>query len=139
MKIKANPSALTQTKWYQYAIRFALGGAITVIAGLIAKTFGPTVGGLFLAFPAILPASATLVEKHERQKKERLGLNGKNRSRLAAGLDAAGAAMGSIALMVFAFLVWRFLPARETWLILTASTIAWLAVAVSIWRVGDEF
>jgi hypothetical protein len=38
---------------------------------------GPRVGGLFLAFPAIFPASATLVEKHEKQKKTatRLGRN----------------------------------------------------------------
>jgi hypothetical protein len=30
--------------------------------GLLAKKFGSTVGGLFLAFPAIFPASATLIE-----------------------------------------------------------------------------
>ena len=28
---------------------------------------------LFLAFPAIFPASATLIEKHEKEKKEREG------------------------------------------------------------------
>jgi len=39
---------------------------MTVIAGLIAFRFGPVVGGLFLAFPAIFPASATLIERHGR-------------------------------------------------------------------------
>jgi hypothetical protein len=34
------------------------------VVGLIAARFGPVVGGLFLAFPAIFPASATLIEKH---------------------------------------------------------------------------
>ena len=45
-------------------------GLITAVAGIIAKQFGPGIGGLFLAFPAIFPASATLIEKHEKQKKE---------------------------------------------------------------------
>jgi len=62
---------------------------------MIAKKFGPEVGGLFLAFPAIFPATATLLEKHEKQKKQRKGLNGTKRGRLAAGVDAAGAAMGA--------------------------------------------
>ncbi len=53
-----------------YAIRFLFGGLITVAAGIIAKRFGPGIGGLFLAFPAIFPASATLIEKHEKEKKE---------------------------------------------------------------------
>jgi hypothetical protein len=70
MKIRPDLSALGKTKWYEYALRFAFGGAITVAAGLIANKWGPGVGGLFLAFPAIFPASATLVEKHEKTKKK---------------------------------------------------------------------
>jgi hypothetical protein len=62
MKISLDLSALGKTKWYEYALRFAFGGSITVAAGLVAKKWGPGVGGLFLAFPAIFPASATLVE-----------------------------------------------------------------------------
>jgi len=53
MKVHADFSALRRTKWYEYAIRFLFGGIITAITGLIAKKFGPQVGGLFLAFPAI--------------------------------------------------------------------------------------
>ena len=66
MKIKFNAGAVLQTKGCEYLVRFVIGGGITVMAGLIADRFGPTVGGLFLAFPAIFPASATLIEKHER-------------------------------------------------------------------------
>jgi len=62
MKVSANFSALKKTKWYEYAVRFLLGGSVTVIAGLLAKYYGPVFGGLFLAFPAIFPASATLVD-----------------------------------------------------------------------------
>ena len=39
----------------------------------------PVVGGLFLAFPAIFPASATLIEKHGRERKEKAGLAGARR------------------------------------------------------------
>jgi len=64
MRVSLHLLALRQTKWYEYAVRFLFGGTITVLAGLIAKQYGPTLGGLFLAFPAIFPAGATLVEKH---------------------------------------------------------------------------
>ena len=72
MIVQFQPSALRQTHWYEYLVKFVLGGAMTVIAGLIAAQFGPVVGGLFLAFPAIFPASATLIEKQSanaRRKK----------------------------------------------------------------------
>src|SRR5437762_13087558 len=91
MLIQVDPSTLGQTKWHEYAVRFLFGGLITAIAGIIAKKFGPGVGGLFLAFPAIFPASATLIEKHEKQKKEREGLQGTERAREAVSVDAAGA------------------------------------------------
>jgi hypothetical protein len=38
-----------------YAIRFVIGGLITTATGLVARKFGPVVGGLFLAYPAIFP------------------------------------------------------------------------------------
>src|SRR5437588_12303715 len=73
MRIRIEPAALLQTRWYELALRFLFGGLITAVAGIIAKEFGPGIGGLFLAFPAIFSASATLIEKHETQKKERRG------------------------------------------------------------------
>jgi hypothetical protein len=54
---------------------------------------------LFLAFPAIFPSSATSVEKHEKQKKQQRGSDGTIPGREATGLDAAGAAIGSIGLI----------------------------------------
>src|SRR6267154_5911678 len=105
MRIQVDLSTLAQTQWHDYAVRFLFGGLITTLAGIIAKEFGPGIGGLFLAFPAIFPASATLIEKHEQQKKERLGLHGSVRGRKAAGVDAAGAAIGSIGLSAFALMV----------------------------------
>jgi hypothetical protein len=71
MLIKTDWSVLRKTKWNDYAVRFVLGGSITVIAGLIARKFGLGVGGLFLAFPAIFPASATLAESARRNERVR--------------------------------------------------------------------
>jgi hypothetical protein len=48
MIVQFKPSALRQTRWYEYLVRFALGGAMTVVAGLIAARFGPVFGGLVL-------------------------------------------------------------------------------------------
>ena len=138
MQIKVDYSVIGQTKWYEYAVRFLFGGLITAVAGIIAKKFGPGIGGLFLAFPAIFPASATLIEKHEKQKKEKEGLRGTQRGREAASIDAAGAAMGSSGLFVFALLVWQLIPRHSTWMVLMAATAAWLAVSVLIWLVRKQ-
>ncbi len=135
MQINVDLSALAQANWHEYAIRFFFGGLIVAIAGIIAKEFGPDIGGLFLAFPAIFPASATLVEKHEKQRKQEEGLHGVVRGRKAASVDAAGSAMGSIGLFFFALLVRRLLPHHRSWLVLTGATLAWLIVSVLIWHI----
>ena len=135
MKIHFDPSALAQTKWYQYAVRFLFGGVVTVLAGVIAKKFGPVIGGLFLAFPAIFPASATLIEKHERERKEIKGLQGMERAAGAVSVDAAGAAMGSVGLAAFALLAWQEIAKHSSWLVLTIATIAWLLVSVMLWQI----
>src|SRR6202050_3710175 len=110
LNISVNLSALRHAKWYQFALRFLFGGAICVLAGIVANKYGPTVGGLFMAFPAIFPASATLLENEQQEKKERAGLQGAIRGRKVAGVDAAGAAMGSIGMMAVGAVVWGLLP-----------------------------
>jgi hypothetical protein len=134
MRIKVDASALFKSRWYEFAVRFLFGGLITAIAGLIAKEFGAGLGGLFLAFPAIFPASATLIEKHEKQKKERVGLHGFVRGRKAAGVDAAGAAMGGVGLLVFAWLVKALIGSHQPWLALTGATVSWLVVSLLLWQ-----
>ncbi|HZP64170.1 MAG TPA: DUF3147 family protein [Terriglobales bacterium] len=132
-QIQINPSALRHTHWHDYAVRFAAGGFITAGAGIIAKQFGPTVGGLFLAFPAIFPASATLIEKHELLKKRKHGLKGTTRARQLASVDAAGAAMGSIGLLLFAVLAWQFISKKSPQLVLILATVLWLGTSVLVW------
>lgn len=139
MRVSFNFSTLKREKLHEYAIRFLFGGAVTVAAGLIAKEFGPVVGGLFLAFPAIFPASATLLEKHERQKKLRAGIRNTCRGIRAAGLDAFGAAQGSIGLAGFALLVWRLLPRYAAGLTLAGATVLWFLISVTIWYVRKAY
>jgi hypothetical protein len=135
MRIKVDLSVLGQTKWHDYAVRFLFGGLITAVAGIIVKKFGPGIGGLFLAFPAIFPASATLIEKHEKEKKESLGLKGTTRGRTAASIDAAGASMGSIGLFVYALVVWQFVPTDRAWIVLGGATLLWLGISVAVWHI----
>jgi hypothetical protein len=134
MRIRIDLASLKQTQWHDYLTRFLLGGAITVATGLIAKHYGPVIGGLFLAFPAIFPAGATLIEKHERDKKRRAGIPQTIRGRLAAALDARGAAMGTIALAAFGLFVWKLLPLYNAAVILAAALAGWLALAILMWR-----
>jgi hypothetical protein len=132
--VRLHFSALRQIGRHEYAVRFLFGGLITAVAGIIAKKFGPGVGGLFLAFPAIFPASATLIEKHEKQKKQRAGFDGSKRARGAASLDASGAARGSVGLIVFALLVWWLIPDHRAYLVLAGSAFAWFVISVGVWR-----
>lgn len=97
--IRFSPSSLREGRWYEYLIRFALGGAVTVFTGLKSSRYGPSVGGLFLALPAIFCASATLIEKHEIRRKREAGFVGERRGQGAAALDAAGAALGALGML----------------------------------------
>ena len=98
MMVQAKFGALKGIKPHEFALRFVFGGLVCVVAGLIAKSFGPGIGGLFLAFPAIFPAGASLVESHEKMHKARAGFDGTRRGRAVASIDAAGAAIGCIGL-----------------------------------------
>jgi hypothetical protein len=134
VRISFQLSALRKTKWYEYAVRFVFGGVVTVIAGVVAKKYGPVLGGLFLAFPAIFPASATLVETHEREKKKKAGIPRTIRGRQAAALDAYGAALGTVGLLCFAIVVWQFLPGHDATLVLPAAAATWTLVSILLWR-----
>ncbi len=133
MTVALNLSGLKRTKWYEYVVRFVLGGMVTAGAALIAKDVSPSFGGLFLAFPAILAASSTLVEKHERERKEEKGLQGKYRGRHAAAADCAGAAMASTGLIAFAIFVWKLLPDYNLPAVITGATLLWALVSAVVW------
>jgi hypothetical protein len=118
-EIRLEPGRARRTSLRTYAIRFALGGAVTAAAGLVADSFGPVVGGLFLAFPAIAPASITLIERHDGAR--------------AAGAGALGAAIGGLGLLAFGAVVWLLAGRLPAWLVLLLATLAWLAASVGLW------
>ncbi|MBU6462593.1 MAG: hypothetical protein KGI99_08350 [Bradyrhizobium sp.] len=134
MTVRVKVSALRQGKWSEYAIRFGLGGLATVGAGIAANAFGPATGGLFLAFCA----SATLIEKHERQRKRKKGLRGACRGKQAAALDASGAGWGSIGLCAFAMVMW-FAAKGLSFSALALASLVWLVVSVFLWRLRRVF
>jgi hypothetical protein len=128
-------AALKQTKAHQYGVRFLIGGLCTVAAGLIGKHFGPAIGGLFLAFPAIFPAGATLIESHEKENKQKIGADGTTRGRLAASMDSAGASLGCVGLIGFAVASWQLLKSHRATLAIMTATLVWLVIALSLWLV----
>jgi uncharacterized membrane protein (GlpM family) len=112
----------TGQKSVEMALRFAFGGAVTVTTQLIARAFGPVVAGLFLAFPAILPATLTLIRKHDGPRE--------------AAEDALGALTGSAALVAFGACVWKGFEERHApWAVLLAATALWFLAACFLWWV----
>lgn len=79
---------LRAVKARELGIRFAAGALTSVVAGAVTLIFGPRAGGILLAFPAILAASLTLIEKKENSAEARE--------------DARGAVVGGLALAAFA-------------------------------------
>jgi hypothetical protein len=138
MKITLTLSSLKQTTAKEYILRFALGGLVTAVVGLVAKEFGPVIGGLFLAFPSIFPAAITLVEKHEAQKKGVQGQKAKYEARGAAGSDAAGAAMASFGLLAFGFVVWKWAGEQTPPVVLGFALLAWMFTAMAIWTIRKK-
>ncbi len=141
MNIKAHLSAIRQTKWYEYLIRFVFGGLITVAAGLIAKKYGLVIGGLFLAFPSIFPASVTLVQTHKEEKEEQKGEGKKEQKeegRQAAAKTSLGTSLGSFGLLGFAIVIWQISLALPPWLVLAIALVIWLTVAVLVWWIFQK-
>jgi hypothetical protein len=134
MIVRFQPSALRQTRWYELVSRILFGGIATVLTGLIAKSSGPVVAGLFLAFPAIFPATATLVEKHTKERRRKAGLDGSLRAADAVAIEARGATLGSIGMIVFAAVMWLALPHMPLTLGFVTAGFAWLAVSVVVWQ-----
>lgn len=83
------PGKLRQVQPKDYLIRFALGAAISIVAGIIGKAVSERFGGSFLAFPSTLPASLTLIQQEGTRR---------------AGRNAIGAVLGSAGMVVFAMI-----------------------------------
>jgi uncharacterized protein DUF3147 len=121
MRPTFKPGGLKKAKPWEYVVRFAFGGFVTVCAALVAEAYGPAIGGLLLAFPAILPASLTLVNQHDGRSK--------------ATDDARGARLGSLALAIFGVPVWLCATSWPPSIVLATATLGWLLVASALWAI----
>ncbi len=137
-KVQFNLDSLRETRVHEYIVRFVFGGLCTVIAGLIARRYGPGVGGLFLAFPAIFPASATMIESHEKRRKAEIGVDGTTRGRLAASIDASGAVLGCVGLALFALIVWKTLPHSNAYSVIATAVLGWAALSYLLWALRKD-
>ena len=117
--VHADPHQLQKSSWSDFCVRIAFGGVVAVVAYLVGRQFGPAVAGLFLAFPAIMPASVTLVEKHAGKGK--------------AVSTARGTMAGTLGLLAFGAAVWQLSARASSWLVLAVAAVAWLAVAITGW------
>jgi uncharacterized membrane protein (GlpM family) len=102
---------LRQVEPKELLIRFALGAIVSIVAGVISKTLGVRLGGVFLAFPAILPASLTFVQDKEGTRK--------------ADRTAIGAVLGGAALVGFAAVGEALFSRLNSALVLAAALTAW--------------
>ena len=119
MKPRFAPAGLKKVKAWEYAVRFAFGGFVALGTALIGRAYGPGIGGLFLGFPAILPASLTLVKQHE--------------GRVKAIDDARGAVLGGAGMIAFGLLVWGAARHWPAGVILATALAAWGTVSVGLW------
>jgi hypothetical protein len=138
MIVQAKLASVKGIALHEWAVRFFFGGAVCVAAGLIARRFGPSVGGLFLAFPAIFPAGASMVEAHEKKHKARAGFDGTTRGRTVAGVDAAGAVLGSIGLAGFAVTCWICLPLLSTRVTFALAILVWITLSILFWLLAKS-
>lgn len=110
---------LRHTKPSDLALRFVFGAAASLVAGLVSIAFGPRVGGVFLAFPAILPASLTLIEKNENLTE--------------ATQDVIGAVLGAVGLVALAVVGGGALKRYPIGIALACALGAWFAVSVCLY------
>lgn len=101
------------------AIRFALGAAISVVAGMLGNAFGHRFGGAFLAFPAILPASLTLVQEEEGTRR--------------ADRNAIGAVLGAVGMVVFALVGEASFGRMPAFLALALAMAGWIVAAAALY------
>ena len=112
---QVNPRDVARRKPSEYLTRFAFGAGISLVAGVIGIAFGPVVGGVLLGFPAILPASLTLIEKKEGSEE--------------ASVDSIGAIMGAVAMVAFAVVIVLWATRLGVVPSLLAALVVWLVVA----------
>lgn len=110
---------LREVNWGEVGIRFAFGAAVSLVAGVVGVLVGAAAGGLWLAFPAILPAGLTLVEhKENRRQAER---------------DVRGAILGAVGMVAFAVAVYIGVPLVGGLVAVLVALVVWVVVTLGLY------
>jgi len=112
---KLDVRRIKQVRPRDLLVRFVAGGITSIVAGAVTIAFGPRTGGVFLAFPAILAASLTLIEEQEDSAEARE--------------DARGAVLGGCAMAVFAAVATLTFGVLPGALALALAALSWLVAA----------
>jgi hypothetical protein len=121
--VKFEPAHLREIAPWEYAVRFVFGGAICVLTGIVGAHWA-TYAGMLMAFPAILPASLTLVQEHDGRER--------------AEQDARGGRIGVLGLAAFAGVVAIAAGELAAPTVLALATFAWAVVAVGGWLLRER-
>ena len=113
------PGRIKEARFRDMAVRFAFGGTISVAAALVGAATTESIGGVFTAFPAILVASLTLIDKQEDQEH--------------ASYDAVGAALGALGFIACALFISLTLQRWPTAASLGVGLSIWMAVSVVLY------
>lgn len=108
-------SRLRRVRLRDYVVRFAMGATVSVVAAVVGKVIGVRFGGTLLAFPAILPASLTLIQEEEGTRR--------------ADRDAIGAILGAVGLVIFGMVAEATFGRLEPALALALAILGWLVTA----------
>ncbi|MEV0230939.1 DUF3147 family protein [Nonomuraea sp. NPDC050786] len=119
--IRFQPAKLRETPLRGLVVRFAFGAFVSVVAGVVGELWGPVAGGVFLAFPAILAATLTLLEEEEHRRDP-------------AVQDARGAVLGATGMIAFAVCAWALALRLPAPLGLGLATVAWAAIAGGLYQ-----
>jgi Protein of unknown function (DUF3147) len=111
-----SPDRVRQVSPRDVGYRFLAGALTSAAAGAITLAFGARAGGIFLAFPAILAASLTLIEAQNDSAEARE--------------DARGAVLGGCGMAAFAAVAALLFGHVSGPLVLLAASGAWMAVAL---------
>lgn len=121
-RLEYDPGRLRKAKPKDWLIRFGFGAGTSAGAGVISIGAGPVIGGAFLAFPAILLASLTLVAEEEGAAQARD--------------DARGGTFGAVGLLAFALCGARLYARLPTPAVFGLVAVAWTVVALGCYGLG---
>lgn len=109
--LRAKPQAML--------MRFVAGALASLASGILGLLFGEHIGGIPLAFPAVLFASLTLIEEQEDSEEARE--------------DARGAMAGASALTIFGVVGALLLGALPGGIAIALAALAWLGVSLGLY------